>query len=353
MTSKERLNKSFKREKVDRVAVAPLVNANWLTLAGNRAQEFIRETDLLMDMWINTDIEIYLGAAAYEVVEKKEEGNTLIEIIHTPKGDLTRVSHCDANMLNWVRKPFFEESSDIKKFLSLQYIPVASDIQEFNRWGNILGDDGIIMALLPNALCLPGLWMSSERFLLLCIDDFLLLKELLEISSTRINIYAKNLCRQGVRYFRIAGAELASQTLMGPGWFEKLVVPYDSELVKIIHQYSGIAFYHCHGKIRAVLDKIADIGIDVLSPIEAPPSGDVSIEEVQERIGDRVCLMGNLDDFEVIGKLDYLSLNILCHKLLDRVGKRPGFILGGTESGVYTPKILEGFLNLARIVKSF
>ena len=353
MNSRERLLKSFRHEIPDRVAVAPMVNPGWLHLAGKRAEEFIKKMDLMMDVWINTDIEVYLGEKAKSIVAKREEGNKVIEIIRTPKGDLTKISSTDTNMLDWVTKHFFEDESDIEKFLSVQYEPLLPDIGEFLKWERQIGREGVVMALIGDAVCLPGLWMSPDKFMLMCIDNFNLIKRVLDIVSERVNKYVEILCELGVQYFRIAGAELASQTLMGPGWFEKLVGPYDKSMVSIIHKYNGIAFYHCHGKIKSILHEIVNTGVDALSPLEEPPNGDITMEEAKRRIGEKVCLVGNLDDLEFIGKKSREEIEKRSIRLIEEVGGNGGFVLGGTESGVYTEKMLEGFLYMAEISEKY
>ena len=244
-------------------------------------------------------------------------------------------------------------ASDIEKFSSIEYKPLQPDMEEFLKWEQRIGEKGVVMAVIANATCLPGVWMAPDKFMLMCVDNFDLIQGLLAIAAERVNDYVKSLCASGVKYFRIAGAELASQTLMGPGWYEKLVGPYDKILVDIIHKYEGIAFYHCHGKIKAIINEIADTGIDVLSPLEAPPGGDIPMKEAKEMIGGRVCLLGNLDDLEFIGKKSRREIEEKFIKLIEDVGKDGGFVLGGTESGVYTEKMLDGFLHMAEISEKY
>ena len=150
-------------------------------------------------------------------------------------------------------KHFFEGKADIEKFLSVDYRPLQPNIAEFQTWDKRIGAEGLVMALIYNATSLPGLWMSPDAFMLTCVDDFPLIRTLLEVASQRVNGYVATLGKLGVRAFRIAGAELCSQTLMGPRWFEKLCAPYDETLVDVIHKRGGTAFYHCHGRISAII----------------------------------------------------------------------------------------------------
>lgn len=353
MTSKERLRKAFKRGVPDRVPVGPMINPGWLALAGKHTGEFIRKVDVMMDIHVCTEPELYLGEGVKDAMERTREGDKVVEIIHTPGGDLTSVVAADRNMLGWVVKRYLETADDIKKLLSFPYKPLKPDLTVFRQWEANIGDEGVVMPLIYNAVSLPGLWMPAEKFMLTCLDDFGFVKELLEIASARVNEYVDTLCRAGIRCFRIAGPELASQTLMGPGWFEKLVSPYDESLNRVIHRYDGIAFCHCHGKIKNIISQIADAGFDVLSPVEEPPSGNITMKEAKQAVGDRMCLSGNIDEMEFLGTRRKDEIERKCIELIQDAGKGGGLVLGGTESGVYTEEMLQGFLIMAEVAGKY
>jgi uroporphyrinogen-III decarboxylase len=94
---------------------------------------------------------------------------------------------------------------------------------------------------------------------------------------------------------RLWGPEYSGPPLMNPRkYFPKYVVELDRELTRVIHETGNISVIHCHGNLKALLDMILEIGADALEPIETlpMPTADVTLAEVKQRIGDRMCLMG-------------------------------------------------------------
>ena len=71
-------------------------------------------------------------------------------------------------------------------------------------------------------------------------------------------------------------------------------MPYVAEMVDLIHSRGARVRFHCHGRTRHVLDMILETGADGLDPCEAPPDGDITLAELKESIGERICLLGNI-----------------------------------------------------------
>jgi uroporphyrinogen-III decarboxylase len=92
----------------------------------------------------------------------------------------------------------------------------------------------------------------------------------------------------------VVGAEYVTPPYLPPRLFERFVVRYTAPMIQRIHAHGAYARLHCHGRIRQVLPMIAEMGVDALDPVEAPPSGDITLAEVKRLYGDRLCLMGNL-----------------------------------------------------------
>ena len=101
--------------------------------------------------------------------------------------------------------------------------------------------------------------------------------------------------------------------------------------MELIHSYGGLVYVHCHGALGAVLERFADMGVNVLHPIEAPPLGDITLAEAKRRIGDRVCLEGNIQ----IGDVMTLSRQEIVAQVVQTIqdaGDRGGFILSLTAT---------------------
>jgi len=125
------------------------------------------------------------------------------------------------------------------------------------------------------------------------------IREMVAIAAERTVRVVGEACRGGVDCFRIIGGEYATQ-LMGPSAWDEPIVPFDRPLVEMIHSHGAIAHYHNHGYMQRFLACIADLGIDSLDPVEQPPYGDIEMPEAAALVGHRVCLVGGLDDMEVL-----------------------------------------------------
>ena len=79
-----------------------------------------------------------------------------------------------------------------------------------------------------------------------------------------------------------------------PEVYDELVVPYETPLIEQIHQAGRFAAVHCHGKIKAALPKMLQMGVDLLDPVEAPPSGDIEFLEAKRMVDGRMTLAGNV-----------------------------------------------------------
>ncbi|MBP7933114.1 MAG: hypothetical protein KA354_00585 [Phycisphaerae bacterium] len=78
-----------------------------------------------------------------------------------------------------------------------------------------------------------------------------------------------------------------------PAWFDEFVTPYLADLCR---GYRGQGFYtvkHTDGNIMPILDRLLLGEPHALHSLD--PQGGVDIAEVKRRVGDRVCLIGNVN----------------------------------------------------------
>jgi uroporphyrinogen-III decarboxylase len=138
--------------------------------------------------------------------------------------------------------------------------------------------------------------------------------------------------------------------MLGPAAFERLIAPHDTALVQTLRRYGAIAYYHNHGPIMRWLEPLAQLGIDALDPLEAPPWGDGDLRRAAEILGGRVCMVGNLDDMEVLDKLPREDVMRIARDRLREAGKEH-FILGGTASGTYGERAARNFMALVEVAE--
>jgi uroporphyrinogen-III decarboxylase len=123
-----------------------------------------------------------------------------------------------------------------------------------------------------------------------------MIERLIRMAFERIHEKLKYALERGAGpVFWIGGSEQATPPMMSPRLYDDLVVKYDGQLIALIHKYGQYAHVHCHGKIAGILDRLLDMGADMLDPVEPPPDGDIEIEEAKRRAAGRMTLMGNIE----------------------------------------------------------
>ena len=123
--------------------------------------------------------------------------------------------------------------------------------------------------------------------------------------------------------------------------------------VALDHEVDAVVNYHTHGKLHDILDEIAAIGVDVMSPIETGLRGDVTLAEVKARVGDRICLKGNLDDMAFLTLASEEEVRSAAEDCLAQAAEGGGYILSGTDAGIYRPEWVQSFMVMAQVAQGY
>jgi hypothetical protein len=127
-----------------------------------------------------------------------------------------------------------------------------------------------------------------------------LVEELLKRFMVRLRlIYRYTLERDLADVYFLVGSELASPPLLRLETFRRWLVPFEKELIALIHSYGKKVIQHYHGQIREVLPDFVEMAPDGLHTIEAPPVGNCTLDQAYGLVGDRITLIGNIqyDEF--------------------------------------------------------
>jgi hypothetical protein len=185
--------------------------------------------------------------------------------------------------------------------LSISYEPFPFDAEPFLARQREVGDGGVVSYSLDNAMYGLQRLVGSTNLAIWSVDcDGILLEAIAEFSR-RITEEAKRVLASGLKpVFSWTGPELCIPPLMPPAAFERYVVAFDAPLIELIHDGGGSVWVHCHGKMRAVLRRFVEMGVDVLNPIEPPPMGDLTLGEAFTIAGDGMALEGNIETHDLM-----------------------------------------------------
>lgn len=342
MTSRERILAAMRLDMVDRTPVAPFGLGR---LSGSVAKELIAKTDPFIEAGVPGSK--FFGASCSQTVITEDNITTIIR--QTPRGELVERHQSTGIASACIEFPV-KTPDDVDRFLSIDYVPPELDVSPFLARKSEIGEEGLVLCGMANAVLLPATLLSPEDFSLWWIDYPDLLRKLVSVASTRLNDWVDRLCKAGVDAFRIIGGEYASVQL-GPAGFDDLVLEQDRELVSIMHNHGAVAYYHNHGPVMRYLSRFCEIGMDALDPLEAPPWGDADLRAARQECGAKVCFVGNLDDMEILDKLSADEVTEIALERLQAAGKT-GFILGGTASGTFSEHAARNFMRLVDVVNN-
>lgn len=221
-------------------------------------------------------------------------------VVHTPAGPLSCQVRVDwRGGVNWregnMVKRWICEPGDVERLLSLSYVPSRPNLKSVLQAREFTQDKWVVQATFEDPLCVGGM-IDATTLALWTIENRGLLRSLFDVALERIVAELQYCLENGVGpIYYINGPELALPPLMSPHDFDEFVVEYDRKLVELVHSYPGnYVIIHSHGRVNKFLEKFASIGIDGLNVLEPPPIGDTVLAEAKKRIGDRVCLIGNI-----------------------------------------------------------
>jgi len=80
---------------------------------------------------------------------------------------------------------------------------------------------------------------------------------------------------------------------LSPAWFDEFVTPYLTRLVRGYREQGHYVIKHTDGNIMPILDSLVEGPPHALHSLD--PQGGVDMAEVKGRVGDRVCLIGNVN----------------------------------------------------------
>jgi uroporphyrinogen decarboxylase len=342
MTSRERLLSAIRCETPDRVPIGPF-ELGRLDRSSDFTREFIKTVDPLLDPGAGANL-MWGDAVPQEHIEEEYQTTT---ILHTPMGDLRRVVR--RTSITSAQTEFYcSTPEDAEKILSLPYKTPKIDISHYEKRRAEIGEEGLVIMGVPDAICWPADLYSPEDFALLWVDAPDVMRKLVSTAADRVNAGVEKLAPL-VDGFRIIGGEYAS-TQLGPQGFAELVVEQDAELCDIMRRNDAVSYYHNHGPVTRFYDMFVQVGMDALDPLEAPPWGDCDLVEAKEKLASKVCIVGNLDDMEVIDKLPWEEVEPIARERLSITGP-DGFILGGTASGTYTEAGARNFMKMVPLAE--
>jgi len=260
----------------------------------------------------------------------------------------------------WTIEHLLKNTDDLKAYLELpdEVFTEQIDVTDLVKEEKKLGDRGIVMVDTEDPICSAASLFSMEDFTVVAMTEQRLFHSLLEKLSRHIYRRTEKTAKEfGGHLWRIYGPEYATEPYLPPHLFKEYVVRYTGPMVETIQKYGGFARIHCHGRIRAVLDYIVEMGAAAIDPIEPPPHGDVELKYVRDKYGDKLVLFGNLEVAD-IENMEPIEFEKVVEKTLEdgTSGEGKGFVLmpsSAPNGRKITPRTMANYETMVRLASNF
>ena len=255
MTRKARALAAIRREPVDRV---PHATYNLHPYGANAHSKDPSYAPLLEKVRADACAFIKAGIGGIEVgLTRRREGlketrtegagdaRTVTAILHTPKGDLTRVKRAPENKPDMITKPFIASDADIERYMSIPYEPPQFDLASAHAIQQAAGDAAIVGIMFPDAMDSVSELFDFEDFCFRCVTDLPSVLRFMDWASERCEANMK-LLLEAVRdsvpgerrtdlVLHTCGPEICTPPMMPPALFARLVTPYLRRLIRLAH----------------------------------------------------------------------------------------------------------------------
>jgi uroporphyrinogen-III decarboxylase len=254
------------------------------------------------------------------------------EVIHTPKGQLIQKTLEQTNVGgfdSWVTERLIKEKNniDLLQHWSLPEIDYGKVDEAYER----LGDSGILRGQVWGVWSEASLFTGVERLILETFDDPGWVKDFVYLLARRTVEIVKMLADTKIELLEISETD-TSISLISPLIFEEFVLPFDRLIIDAAHDAGMLTTFHNCGKCMDILELIKDTGTNAIETM-APPGigGDVDIGEAKRRVGDKVCLIGGIDQSNVLERGSSETIHNEVKKYIEDAAEGGGYIMTNAD----------------------
>lgn len=197
----------------------------------------------------------------------------------------------------------------------------------FSNMQKNYGDRLFIFGLVSTGLY-ETIWQSMgfERFVVVMRKNRTLLQEMIRFYT---DFYCESL--DVLAAAGIPGAvytdDLAHRSgpMLNPKLLDELFGEAYRRITEKAHSLGVKIMIHSCGNVTSLLEWIADCGFDAVQPLE--PTAEVELSRAKELVGNRICLIGNMDVTHILVSAEKEEVFAAVQKAIMDAGQGGGFVL--------------------------
>jgi hypothetical protein len=259
--------------------------------------------------------------------------------IVTPEGTLTYKTGGNRKT-TWITEYMVKRDDDID--LIRKYMPVPRlDPKPVSELYDKIGDRGILRGFVwgdqagcwQHACCLKDV----SELIMVCYDRPDWVHALLQILLDKKLQFIEGM--KGSKFDLIeTGGGAASSTLISPKIHEEFCLPYDRKLHDALSELGFKITYHTCGGTLGIEEMIVGNGCDASETLAAPSiGGNQEPWEFKAKIGNRLALIGGIDQFNVVTEGTEQQIRNKVFELFEKVGYEGGYICSLADHFFETP----------------
>ncbi len=357
MTGRERLTRTFRRQAVDRVPVAPFLYYNSIyEMFGYTpsVDQFFDPPDFdpirgFLDFCARFGFDVLhtLGSVwdAYTMNRSAEDWDVDISrevsgdnqcrttTIRTPAGELRQVENFRRNsrflVVSAIDEHLIKTRQDFEIFA--RYAPPAEEVDcsLVRRAKEVIGETGLTVACTHGAFNVLNMFRKLDDLMTDPLTDELFYRAMMEYFLDRTIRQDLEMVKAGADVIEIGGNMATSG--VGPKYFERFVLDYENKLAGEVRRGGGFTIYHNCGDAAKIMHLYNQLDIDVWGYLTPPPFGDVDLDEALRVIRPDLILRGNIDQVEFLVKASVEDIQARVCQVLDKVKSRGNWILSTTD----------------------
>ena len=350
MESRERILLALDRQKPDRL---PVTVHGWTVyylksyLGGIDQYEAYERFGLDAEIRVGCSYAEFMNPAdenwtvTTAAVEKAHDSTKYEHKILTPEGILTYKTESN-EYTSWFTEYAIKKPEDVN--LIEKYLPVARiDPDLVKRAREKTGNKGIIRGLVAghqpgpwqDATC----WVGTQEMIMHAMDRPDWVHKFLNILLERkLQFIEESLIKCDYDLIELGGGA-GSSTVISPSMFKEFCLPYEKKIVSALHKIGLRTVYHTCGGMMPLLEMIVETGTDAMETFSPPDiGGDVDLAEAKKRIGDKVCMLGGVDQLHVLRDETPESIKYFVKKAFKDAGGGGGYIIKACDDFFHVPR---------------
>ncbi len=320
MTSRERVIKALKGEKVDQVPVLVMSRAYSIRYGKTSFRACLQD---------GTG-ETYAQAQSFCWRRYHYDGVMDLEGVNSESealGCRLRISEQESPALDY---SILQDEKDLDRVVQHLFDPERDwpITRQLNVIRNLRKKVGNEIPIYANPQCplrSAAMLRGIERLMMDMIENPKLLHRLLQYTTQVAILYGKALIQAGSDIL-MPSNPVGSRSMISRRQFEEFSVPYDRKMVGAFRQQGISTILHICGDVKDRLDLIVDSGFDGVSL-----DSKVDLTWAKKEFGGRICLIGNVDvvDPLLFGNPD--EVKIQSQKCLEALGEDRSMLSAGCE----------------------